>query len=146
MQTKPCKQYTLNMCTLWTLKTKIDWLFKSTSTNQKGEYFLTSNVSPLYTHHWIIKVPHTKWKGRLINQKLVTPVVCVVMKQLVISRLGEHDNTTHMIYCRLYGAETVCHSCRIFFRRIVQAKKTLTCIMGGSGKCSFDKLTRNKCR
>ena len=43
------------------------------------------------------KLPHTKWKGRLINQKLVTPVVCVGMKQLVTSRLGEHYITTHRI-------------------------------------------------
>merc|ERR1711892_274837 len=47
---------------------------------------------------------------------------------------------------RLYGAEAVCHSCRIFFRRTVQAKKTLTCVVDASVKCTFDKFTRNRCR
>ena len=41
------------------------------------------------------KLPHRKWKGRLINPRLVTLVLCVGMKQLVTSRLSEHDNTTH---------------------------------------------------
>merc|ERR1711970_246007 len=47
---------------------------------------------------------------------------------------------------RLYGATTVCYSCRIFFRRTVKTKHNLTCAVGGEELCTFDKTTRNKCR
>eukprot|EP00090_Calanus_glacialis_P015190 TRINITY_DN24045_c0_g1_i1.p1 TRINITY_DN24045_c0_g1~~TRINITY_DN24045_c0_g1_i1.p1 ORF type:complete len:419 (+),score=84.64 TRINITY_DN24045_c0_g1_i1:22-1257(+) len=47
---------------------------------------------------------------------------------------------------RLYGATTVCYSCRIFFRRTVKGRQKLNCLNAEDVLCSFDKLTRNKCR
>jgi len=47
---------------------------------------------------------------------------------------------------RLYGAKMVCYSCRIFFRRTVKANKSMKCIQNVKEPCSFNKLTRNRCR
>lgn len=47
---------------------------------------------------------------------------------------------------RLYGAKSVCYSCRIFFRRAVKSSQTFICKKGSTLPCTFDKFTRNHCK
>merc|ERR550517_611578 len=47
---------------------------------------------------------------------------------------------------RLYGARSVCYSCRIFFRRAVKSSQSFTCKKGSISPCTFDKFTRNHCK
>ena len=60
---------------------------------------------------------------------------------LVVVILIIHFNSA----ARLYGA-IVCGSCKIFFRRIVNAEKLPKCKTVSQNSCLFNKWTRNVCR
>jgi len=64
----------------------------------------------------------------------------------VTSKAGLVSVRVLPVVCRLYGATTVCYSCRIFFRRTVKSKQELKCARGAQDLCNFDKSTRSSCR
>ncbi len=127
-------------------------------------------LSPVYSINYLepdtlqsfsyIRQLKAKWELPVTQSEIVTKRCQKVVQALAVSvEIPQHvtsnsicQKTNYRINLtwifRLYGATSVCFSCRNFFRRSVKSKRktVLKCIRNSLSPCQFNKFTRNECK